>query len=619
MQRFVDELSRLPDTPLADRYVVEREVGRGGMATVYLARDLKHRRKVAVKVLNSELATAVGPERFLREIETAARLSHPHILPLYDSGHTDDILYYVMPFVEGESLQEKLAREEQLTIDEAVRIAHEVADALAHAHRSNVVHRDIKPANILLLSNHAVVSDFGVALVAQAVVAPRLTVSGIVLGTPLYMSPEQASGQHGIDGRSDIYSLGCVLYEMLTGEPPFTGSSANAILSKKLLGPPPPLRIIRDSVGESLEHVTLKALSRTAADRFSTAAEFAEALEAAAFDHHARSTGRRSSGRRDGGIVAAARERNRSRGAHTGSDVRYVKRRLREERGRRPTPLTTQLAIVGAGVLLPTAIGFLTTTVYDQILGVPHLYTPSRTDFPIIGIRALIPGLYVAFLLVVMFVVVKQIVRLTAAGVRRFPQGKHTLDRWKERSSSTWQRVWSADPGSVAEIWFVLAVLAAVGVLAMFVSIVRSAEASGASILSCDYRDVHKSFTTTLTVLIVALASSWSVVFRHPGAPRKTGITFALTRWGGIALIFALVLVLTAPWRVLWTAAPRVRLHGERHYILRENDVGMLLYNPRTKTTVNHRISDIPRLERLNTSGYIFEDEQAFTNLDAGC
>jgi serine/threonine-protein kinase len=249
------------------------------MATVYLAEDPKHRRKVAVKVLRAELAAALGPERFLREIEIAAGLHHPHILPLYDSGEAEGFLFYVMPFVDGESLRDRLTRERQLPLDDALQIAREVADALSFAHRHGVVHRDIKPENVLLESGHAVVADFGIARVISATGSERLTEKGIAVGTPAYMSPEQAFGEEHLDGRSDIYALGCVLYEMLGGDPPFTGSSAQAILARKMVDQIPNLRTVREMVPFTVERAVRKALARLPADRFATATQFAEALK----------------------------------------------------------------------------------------------------------------------------------------------------------------------------------------------------------------------------------------------------------------------------------------------------------------------------------------------------
>ncbi len=262
---------------LAGRYTIERELGAGGMATVYLAQDLKHRRQVAIKVLRPELAAALGRERFLREVTTTANLRHPHILPLFDSGEAGEFLFYVMPFVEGESLRDRLAREKQLPLDDALRIAREVADALHYAHTHGVVHRDIKPANILLDNGHAVVADFGIARAITAAGSEALTETGLGVGTPLYMSPEQGAGEN-MDGRSDQYALGCVLYEMLAGAPPFTGRTAQAIMARRLTDPVPPLRTVRESVPVHVEQVINRALSKAPADRFATAKQFAEAL-----------------------------------------------------------------------------------------------------------------------------------------------------------------------------------------------------------------------------------------------------------------------------------------------------------------------------------------------------
>jgi serine/threonine-protein kinase len=264
---------------LADRYAIERELGAGGMATVYLAQDLKHDRQVAIKVLRPELAAVIGAERFLSEIRTTANLQHPHILPLHDSGDARGALYYVMPFVEGESLRDRLAREKQLPIAEAVRITSEVASALDYAHRHGVIHRDIKPENILLHDGRALVADFGIALAASSA-GSRMTETGMSLGTPHYMAPEQAMGERTLDARTDVYALGCVLYEMLTGDPPFTGSTAQAIVAKVMTENPVPPSRGRDTVPETVEDALLTALAKLPADRFASAAEFAEVLNA---------------------------------------------------------------------------------------------------------------------------------------------------------------------------------------------------------------------------------------------------------------------------------------------------------------------------------------------------
>jgi serine/threonine-protein kinase len=267
----------------AERYLLERELGRGTMATVYLARDRKLDRPVALKLLKPALAFSVEAKRFLREITIAASLHHPHILQVHDSGELPATsqgrrLYYVMPYVQGESLRELLLRKTQLPIDEAVRLTREVADALAYAHERGIVHRDIKPENILLQSGHALVADFGIARALELAGGERLTVSGIALGTPSYMSPEQALAGTALDGRSDIYSLGCVLYEMLTGEPPFGGRTAQAILARHAADPVPPLGTLCPGVPAAIERAVLRALAKAPGDRFATVAAFAEAL-----------------------------------------------------------------------------------------------------------------------------------------------------------------------------------------------------------------------------------------------------------------------------------------------------------------------------------------------------
>ena len=270
------QLGRL-QAALTSRYRIVREVGRGGMAAVYLADDVRHDRRVAVKVLKPELAAALGPERFLREIRIAASLAHPHILPLHDSGEADGFLFYVMPFVEGETLRDRLTRERQLPIRDAIRIANEVADGLTYAHGHGIVHRDIKPENILFMGGHAVIADFGVARAVGMAAGSRLTDSGFAVGTPVYMSPEQAMGEDEVDGRSDTYSLGCLLYEMLAGEPPFSGSTHRAVLARKLSEPVPRLTNMRETVSPELEEAVRRALAKSPADRFESAADFAAA------------------------------------------------------------------------------------------------------------------------------------------------------------------------------------------------------------------------------------------------------------------------------------------------------------------------------------------------------
>jgi eukaryotic-like serine/threonine-protein kinase len=284
----MSDLQRLA-VALADRYTVERELGRGGMAAVFLARDLKHDRNVAIKVLHPEIGAALGAKRFLLEIKTTANLRHPHIVPLFDSGDvqlvprttgetSETLLYYVMPLVEGESLRARIDRDKQLPIDEALRITREVADALSYAHARGVVHRDIKPENIMIDGGHAVVADFGIAKALSAAGGAHITQTGMSVGTPMYMSPEQAAGESDIDGRSDLYSLACVLYEMLGGQPPFTGTNAATITRQHMIADPPPITNLRPSVPAVVVDALQRALSKSPADRFNPVAQFGAAI-----------------------------------------------------------------------------------------------------------------------------------------------------------------------------------------------------------------------------------------------------------------------------------------------------------------------------------------------------
>jgi serine/threonine protein kinase len=271
------QLERL-QSALGRRYRLVRELGCGGMATVYLAEEPRHERHLALKVLHPRLATSLGPARFLREIKMTAGLSHPHILPLFDSGEVDGFLFYVMPYVDGESLRNRLQREHQLPVEDALRITREVADALGFAHTRGLVHRDVKPENILLEADHAVVADFGVAKAITEAGEEVLTNTGLAVETPQYMSPEQAGGRRDLDGRSDIYSLACVTYEMLTGDPPFAGSVPQAVLARKAIESPAPLRYVRETLAPHVEQAVLRALAKVPADRFTTMRHFTDAL-----------------------------------------------------------------------------------------------------------------------------------------------------------------------------------------------------------------------------------------------------------------------------------------------------------------------------------------------------
>ncbi len=272
-----DHLRRLTDA-LSARYAIQHALGFGGMATVYLAHDVKHDRNVAVKVLRPELTAILGGERFLNEIKVTANLQHPNILPLFDSGEADSFLYYVMPYVEGGSLRSLVERKKQLAIEQAVELVSKVAMALDYAHRQGVIHRDIKPENILLHEDQPLIADFGIALAVSAAGGERLTETGLSLGTPQYMSPEQASGDRQLDPASDVYSLGCVLYELLAGDPPHLGSTAQAIIAKIVTETPTRISLLRDTVPPQVEDALNRALAKTPADRFDSAAGFCDGV-----------------------------------------------------------------------------------------------------------------------------------------------------------------------------------------------------------------------------------------------------------------------------------------------------------------------------------------------------
>ena len=580
---MTDQLGRLTAS-LAGRYAVEREVGRGGMATVYVARDLKHRRQVAVKVLHPDLAAAIGQERFLHEIEIVARLRHPHILPLHDSGDADGILYFVMPYVEGESLRERLTRERQLPLDEALHIASEVADALAYAHAHGIIHRDIKPANIMLESNHAVVTDFGIALVTQSARPDRLTASGLSPGTPEYMSPEQAGGEHEVDGRSDVYSLGCVLYEMLAGEPPFTGVSPQAVLMRKLAEPARSLRVVRASVPAAVEQVILRALSTTPADRHRTAGDFSTALKLAAA----------------GQPVAQPQS-----APAPGSGL--------------ARSLAVAAASVAAALALLTGIGFLTTLVYDVKLQMPPQFTPSRTDFPLIGIRALIPALSIAFFVLVAVVVLQYLARLLRIGLGRLPGLGAKLEAIGLRAAEARRGFWSrVNPVAAAELFFIGGLVVSAVVLSRFWPLLTALYTNATGPLSPEARPMHRAFTMALTVLITGLALAWRGVFRELDARHAGGARYRLAKWGGFAWILMLVLVMTSPWRLLWNEHPRALLRGDRAYILLERGPDVVLYNAERGLAERYQPGMGQELTRQGTVGYLFEDAHAFAGREPG-
>ena len=368
---LTDVLDRLRSA-LGDRYDIERQVGEGGMATVYRAKDLKHERTVAIKVLRQELSVSLGADRFLREIRVAANLQHPNILGLYDSGESEGLLYYVMPFVEGESLRDRLNREQQLPIQDALQIVREAADALQYAHERGIVHRDIKPENILLLGGHALVADFGIARAVSSASEEKLTQTGMAIGTPHYMSPEQSLGSEHVDARSDVYSLGCVLYEVLIGQPPFTGPNSMAIMARHSMEVVPSLQVVRQSVPDEVEDAVMQALEKTPADRFQTMKEFAERLsEAEAEAAVARTAQRRAS--------TAARRASQAAARTTGATAR---RRTVEVEVAEPPPRSRGKlwGLVAGGILLVAAIGGGVWKFTHRGAGTPGSTTAAPAD-----------------------------------------------------------------------------------------------------------------------------------------------------------------------------------------------------------------------------------------------
>lgn len=566
------------EAALHPRYAIERELGRGGMATVYLARDEKHGRAVAVKVFEPELAAAVGSRRFEREIEVVARLRHPHILPLHDSGVSNGISWYVMPFVEGESLRERLKREGHLPVREAMRIAREVADALSYAHARGVVHRDVKPGNIMLEANHAVVTDFGIAALTQEVGPERLTQSGMSPGTPLYMSPEQAAGQP-VDHRSDIYSLGCVLYEMLAGEPPFTGPSSQVIMARKIAGEVRSLRVVRDAVPEALERITERCLETTPADRFQEATELAEALGSlrARIPTPAESIFR-------GGLAPAEK-------------------------------LLRVGAVVGLGLIGMLTIGFLSTKAFDLKLGVPATHSPTRSDHLVVGAQALVNVTVLTLVAIVVFVAAKYAFRRVVTTLTRVPGLNRTTKALDRHVLGRWDRlVKSAGSTTLAETFFLVTGVAAVLVLSGFRELLSALWTTETAALACAERPLHRAFTITMTAFVVGAGGAWFTFFRWLGGRSRTPRRHALARWGSLAIIVVMLLALTTPWRLLWDGAERVRIGGERGYLVAETSTEWVIYETRSAASAIHPKEGGATIERLGVLGIPFEEPEAFAS-----
>jgi len=566
---------------LEDRFEVERELGAGGWAVVYLAADRKHGRQVAIKVLKPELANLLGARRFEREIQVAAQLSHPHILPLHDSGVAEGLSYYVMPYVGGESLRDRLLREGPLPLPEAIEIASEVADALAYAHGRGVVHRDIKPENIMLETGHAVVADFGIATLVDSISAGRLTETGHAPGTPYYMSPEQASGDEAVDGRSDIYALGCVLYEMLTGEPPFMGSSAHVVMARKLAGVIPSIRVARDTVPEALEAIAIRALARVPADRFLEASEMAEALAGLGAEMHT--------------SAAGVLPRAQSKSSRSELVLRVV-------------------ASVAASVVGVTVIGFLSNRAYDIRLQIPAPFTPSRSDYLVIGAQALVPfvafGLGALVLLLVLRYAGRRAVSaaptITGLIVQRQPRSEAVLKRWGESLRLMKAR-------TIANTFFVAAIGLSFLVLSRFWDLLSVFSIAGTDVLSCASRPMHRAFSISMVFLIAGLGGGRHSLFRWLARRGYAGSGLAIPRWGSLLLLGILILMMTVPWRLLWDSkAERLYIDGEPAYALIESATELVAYHPGRRVTERHDTSGAAEIERLGLTGYVFEEESVF-------
>lgn len=575
------ELGRIREA-LSDRFHILECISEGGAATVYLAEDLKHGRKVALKVLTRDVPEPGETARFEREIETIARLRHPHILPLHDSGRIGNTLYFVMPYVSEGTLRDRLRREGPLAVDEALRIAREVAEALARAHAEGVVHRDVKPENIMMESGHAVVSDFGIAFLGDSRDGTRITESGSSPGTPAYMSPEQAMGDEVVDHRTDIYSAGCVLYEMLTGDPPFTGSSGHAIVARKLVDPPPSIRVVREGVPDAVERLTLRTLARMAADRPAAASELARML------NRLESTVRRAEA--EGLALPQA-----GGAAHA------------------PGRLAAMAGIWAAGgAVLLTIIGLLATRVFDYKVQVPPGYAPTRTDYLVVGANALFPFLlYGGLVLGAGFLFMRYALPVLRPLVPR---------RWRaseadpeDDSRSTWERLAGERPSrAVADLFLVGMVVASVVAFWPFAPIYWALVQPDSRMLACASRDLHLAHYAAMPALIVTLGVARHTLFRWLRGRRAGGRGWDLARWSSAGWLVLLVIAAALPWRVLWNSYyERIRIGDERAYLLDEGAEGLLAYTPSTSSARRFPAAD-PGLERLGVLGYLFEEPEVF-------
>ena len=572
---------------LGERYRVLEKLSEGGMATVYLAEDLKHGRKVALKVLvGADLDQETA--RFAQEIETIARLRHPHILPLHDSGPVPGGLFFVMPFVSDGTLRDRLTRDGPLPVEDALRIAREIAEALSFAHAEGVVHRDIKPENIMMESGQAVVSDFGIALLGGRMAGDSgVTGKRSSPGTPVYMSPEQAAGDEVVDARTDVYSLGCVLYEMLTGAPPFSGSRGHAVLTRKLVASVPSIRIVREEVPESVEALTFKALARLAADRHQTAADLAAELG------HLESTVRTVA---SGAALVQAVGMARAPG---------------------------RLAVVGilytAGVaLLLTGIGLLSNRAFDLKIQIPPTYGPTRGDYLVVGIQAVIPLLlYAAVALAAAFVVGRYLGPWAGSWMRRRTKG--STDPPPD-GRKTWESLAGRRPNRAVADGFVLAmVVASILVFWPFRDLYRFLLLPGAEIYACSSRNLHLLHYMIMPGLIVLLVMVRGALFRWLRVRGNEGRDWVVARWSSLVWLVGLVVVVALPWRVLWDSYyERILIEGEPAYLLVEDDEALLAYTPASGST-RTLFRGEERLDRLGVVGYVFEEREVFDSTLPRC
>lgn len=591
---------------LADRYTIERELGAGATASVYLTTDHKHERQVAVKVLRPEISAALGRNRFVREIEIVGNLTHPNILPLYDSGVVEDLCYFIMPNTGGDTLRDRLDREGQLPIDEAIRIACEVADGLAHAHDQGVIHRDIKPENLLLEAGHAVIADFGLALALDSARDERLTSSGLTVGTPLYISPEQASGDRKIDGRTDIYSLGCVLYEMLAGHPPFNSPTTQGIIAQHMLASPPSLRLMRGTVSELLESVCFLALAKSPADRFGDARELMEALTEVEHERVRRAGRTARHGKR--AIPAAGR-------AAPAGEADDLVDRVATRLSALSLDSVLRAAIWIAGTTLGLiVVGFLTVWLYDNQLQMPARYAPSESSYLAVGARALFPSAVYALAIVVAALILYYLLRGGVALLSALPGVGPVLRRGRRRLLARWRRFRrAAHPKTAGDMFFIASVAVFLAGLAVTWPILDAVIAGqGVPEVGCENLAALRQYQPLLTFLIVALATARFQFFRWAERTAGTLRGSGIARWGSGAVILLLVVVMTLPWRIVWAGAERVRVGDDRGYVVQESGSELVIYNADRGTTREYTTDDPSNYARLGIHGYLWEGQSAF-------